>query len=309
MTLEAPNCKSYMNIRKQGQSPLEDIQAYLEGKGYSPGTVSSYLYVLKIYFQANPNMETYTYQDVLTSLERYTGDRMKLNSRKGYLNAIKQYYNFLIDTGKREDHPCNLLNFKGNVKRKIIHSDLFAAPELELLLQKEERFPKQKWRNHVLASLLIYQGAMPGEIVKMKVNHIDLDEGTVYLPGGRILMARKLPMQPKQYRIMDKYMNEAREAMKKEETDSLLLGYRGKAISVVDINYFIETFKGLFPDWNLTTKTIRDSVISNWLNENKFPLDQVQMLAGLRWISSAERYIQIANDEQREILKKVHPLG
>lgn len=298
-----------MNMQQQKQSFPEGIRKYFENRGYSPGTISSYLYVLKIYFQANPNMETYTYQDVLTSLEHYSGDRMSLNSRKGYLNAIKQYYNFLVDTGRREDHPCSLLNIKGNVKRKIIHSDLFTAPELELLLQKEERFSKQRWRNQALASLLIYQAAMPGEIVKMKVSHIDRDAGTVYLPGGRRLTARKLQMQPKQYRIMDKYLNEAREATRKEETDCLLLGYRGKAITVLDINYFIETFKGLFPDRNLTTKTIRDSVISNWLNENKIPLDQVQMLAGLRWISSAERYIQIANDEQREILKKVHPLG
>lgn len=298
-----------MNIRKQKQSFPEDIQRYFKDKGYSPDTINSYLYVLKIYFQSNPDMETYTYRDVLASLERYAAGTMALNTRKGYLNAIKQYYNFLIDTGRREDHPCSLLNIKGNVKRKIIHSDLFTAAELELLLQKEEKFPKQKWRNRALASLLIYQGAMPGEIVKMKVSHIDLDGGTVYLPGGRILTARKLQMQPKQYRIMDKYVNEAREATRKEETDRLLLGYRGKAITVLDINYFIETFKGLFPDRNLTTKTVRDSVISNWLNESKIPLDQVQMLAGLRWISSAERYIQIANEEQREILKKIHPLG
>lgn len=65
----------------------------------------------------------------------------------------------------------------------------------------------------------------------------------------------------------------------------------------------------MFPDRSLSPKTIRDSVIALWLNDLKIPLEQVQLMAGHRWISSTERYVQTSIEEQRELLKMVHPLG
>jgi len=66
--------------------------------------------------------------------------------------------------------------------------------------------------------------------------------------------------------------------------------------------------KGLFPDRNLTAKTIRDSVISNLLNERRISLEQVQLFAGHRWICSTQRYQQASIEEERDILRQFHPL-
>jgi integrase/recombinase XerD len=282
---------------------------YLEGKDFSSRTIQTYINALKTYFLANPRMKSYTYQDVLKSLERYSNSTMTLNSKKGYLNAIKKYYDYLLDTGQREDHPCTLLNLKGNVKRKIVHSDLFTSQELELLMIREEKFHKQKLRNQVLASLLIYQGAMPHEITKLKISDIDLDAGTVFLSGGRVLASRTLSLQLNQYDIVKQYIQVARRKMMKQSSDYLVINFKGKPSSGEDVSFLAETAKGLFPGRNLNCKTIRDSVISNWLNEQKLPLDQVQIFAGHRWISSTERYVQFDIKEQRGILTKIHPLG
>jgi integrase/recombinase XerD len=78
---------------------------------------------------------------------------------------------------------------------------------------------------------------------------------------------------------------------------------------VDDINYLVSTFKGLFPDRNLNPKTIRQSVIANWLNEKKLALEQVQLMAGHRWISSTDKYRCVPMDQERELMNKFHPLG
>jgi hypothetical protein len=39
------------------------------------------------------------------------------------------------------------------------------------------------------------------------------------------------------------------------------------------IHAIVEPLKALFPDKNLTTRTIRMSVICNWLNEKKIQLE------------------------------------
>lgn len=122
------------------------------------------------------------------------------------------------------------------------------------------------------------------------------------------MTSRKLQLHTRQILLMDKYLNVARKKLLKTQTDKLIINYRGLADHTDSIQFLVQTCKGMFADRSLTTKTIRDSVISNWLNERKLPLEQVQLLAGHRWISCTERYVEISMDEQREILKKAHPL-
>jgi integrase/recombinase XerD len=88
-----------------------------------------------------------------------------------------------------------------------------------------------------------------------------------------------------------------------------MLAKDGTAITVGFINYLIKTLKPLFPDRNLNAKTIRQSVIANWLNEKKIPLEQVQLLAGHRWPSSTAVYRQNSIEEERELINRFHPLG
>jgi site-specific recombinase XerD len=113
---------------------------------------------------------------------------------------------------------------------------------------------------------------------------------------------------PKQYRILDRYINENRKDLIRDKTEALVIGKLGTALTADDIHYLVSTYKMLFPDRNLTPATIRQSVISNWLNEKKLPLEQVQLLAGHRWISSTAKYRQHNMEQQRELMNKWFPV-
>jgi integrase/recombinase XerD len=176
-------------------------------------------------------------------------------------------------------------------------------------MEREERYPALKLKNQVLTSLLIYQALTAGEIAALKVEHIDLDKGTVYVKESRTLAKRYLELQPKQYRLIDRYIQESRKELISVETDKLVLGKLGTPITTDDINYIVSTFKLLFPDRNLNSKTIRQSVIANWLNEKKIPLEQVQLMTGQKWISTTAKYRQTSVEEQRTLINKFHPMG
>ncbi|MFV8344425.1 tyrosine-type recombinase/integrase [Flavobacterium sp. XS2P39] len=92
------------------------------------------------------------------------------------------------------------------------------------------------------------------------------------------------------------------------DTDKLLLSKLGKPISVDGIHAIIEPLKPLFPDRNLNPRTIRMSVICNWLNEKKSPLERVQELAGHKWPGTTEKYIKVDSLQQREMINKFFPL-
>ncbi len=88
----------------------------------------------------------------------------------------------------------------------------------------------------------------------------------------------------------------------------MLIGHRGEPETVEGIASMLEPLKGLFPDRPLNAKTIRCSVIANWLNVYKYRLKDVQEWAGHKWPSSTFRYKRMDIAEQREKIKKWHPL-
>jgi integrase/recombinase XerD len=285
---------------------------YLTRQGHTEQSVKSYVYQVGVFLLANPDADSYMFKDMTEYLARQAEDYKNLNYRNAILAAIKRYYDFLIETGKRNDHPCRRIFLKGsNRNRQVIHADLFSSAELEMILEREDRYEDLRLRNKVVMSLLIYQALTPGEINGLKLVNVDLDMGRIYSKGAKTINRRRLDLHPKQYRLFDKYINEGRPKLKRKEvhTDRFVLGKLGTPMTMDNINYLVSTFKSLFPDRNLNSGTIRQSVIANMLNEKKIPLEQVQLWAGHKWLSSTYGYKETPIEEQRELVNKFHPLG
>lgn len=289
-----------------------EIESYLEQQGHTAQTIRSYSYHINVFLIRNPQAQNYQYKEVVAYFNKSNDGYINSNYRTAILASIKRYYDFLIETGKRNDHPCRRLFLKSGIhKPRFVSNVLFSSEELEKLLLREERYKHLKLKNQLILSLLIFQAITPGEIACLKLNQIDLDKGTIILNGNRQLGSRTIDLLPRQYRLLDNYLHEDRPKLLRAEkpTEILVLNKLGSPIQVDDINYLIETFKPMFPDRNLNARTIRQSVIANWLNEQRIPLEQVQLLAGHKWIGSTLVYRQKSMDEQRELINKWHPLG
>ncbi len=292
-------------------NPTEELKAmeqYLIRMSHTRQTIRSYNYAISNFLYSNPNAERYMYKDVLNYFSNKAVDCKNTDTRNCMLAAVKKYYDYLVYSGKRDDHPCRRLILKKRTNRDVIHQDLFITEELELLMERDERYPDLKIKNQVAISLLIYQGLSAGELANLKLQHIDLDAGTIYVKESSKYTRRHLDMQVRQFRIFEKYIREVRPELIKVKTDIFLVGKLGTPITVDDLNYLVSTFKPIFPDRNLNPKTIRQSVISNWLNEKRIPMEQVQLMAGHRWISATARYRFTPISERRELLNKFHPL-
>ncbi|HRJ39351.1 MAG TPA: tyrosine-type recombinase/integrase [Flavobacteriales bacterium] len=285
------------------------FEKYLYRIGFTNQSVKSYLYQFENFITVYPDAARFSYKDIMVVLEEIAKQKPNTRYRIAILSVIKKYYDYLIEIGQRDDHPCKTIQIKFNRDKSVIQQDLFSSTELELLMNREERYPDLKMKNQAVISLLIYQGLSSGEIANLKVQHIHLDEGKIFVKESRDLMRRHLEMHPKQYRIFDRYINESRKSLLKAETDKLIIGVRGNPITTGEVGYLVEQFKILFPGRNLNPSTIRQSVISNWLNEKKYPLEMVQLMAGHRWISTTQKYRHTSNDEKRILINRFHPLG
>ena len=294
---------------------MKEFEKYLEQKNLTDKTIRCYSKKISSFLIIHPGAENYGYNDIVLFLGELQKRNATASVKSWWLNALKQYYNFLIETGKRDDHPCSSLTIKGIFTRRgVIHADLFTSAELELLMNREEIYAHVKIKNQLIVSFLIYQGMLSHEIAGLKLKHVDLDAGTVYVKGGRVNKSRTLELHKRQMLLIDKYVNESRKRLLKARkgnipNDSLLLNYRGKSLAVDNVLVVLEGMRNMFPGKNLTTVNVRDSVIANLLNESKLPLEQVQLIAGHRWISSTARLRKKDLKAQQEILKRFHPLG
>lgn len=283
------------------------IENYLNQK-LSAKTAESYLYTINHFLKTNPKAKRYKYNDVVSYMDEVTKKQNNIQYRIRILSAIKKYYNYLIESGLRTDHPCKGLTIKKNHNQAIQVQDLFSSEELQLLLQRENRYQHLKSRNNVLLSLLIYQGLTSEEIISLELKDVDLDNSTIYIKASKNLNRRTLELTSKQMIPLEKYILEVRDKMRMTNTDKLILSKLGKPISVDGIHSVTDSLKPLFPDRKLNPQTIRMSVICNWLNEKKLPLEQVQTLAGHKWPGTTEKYIKVDANAERELINRYFPV-
>ncbi len=275
-------------------------------------SAANYLHTINHFLKIHPKAKRYKYLDLVNYLadvrQRYPNTQTSIR----ILSAIKRYYEYLESTGQRNDNPCQTLTVKVGSNHSIQFQDLFTSSELEMLMSRENRYRDLLDRNKVLISLIIYQGLTSDELIRLDVGNINLDAGTVRVKGSSKLLGRTLQLKPQQILLLDRYIHHTRGQMMKRKankTSKLILNKLGEPITVEGIFAVIEPLAALFPDRKLNPRTIRMSVISNWMNERKLPLETVQDLAGHRWPSSTEKYRRPNDNERRKLINQYFPIG
>lgn len=286
------------------------LKEYLQ-KRHTKSTAALYHRDIQSYLESvtEQKAQTATYSDIMD----YVGTLRKKYSNPQTINviihAIKKYYYWLNNTGGRKDHPCRNLKLKDKTSRDIQIQDLFKPEELELLMERKERYKDVKTKNQVIISLLIYQGLTRNDIVKLTLEDINLEAGTIYIKPDTKTNSRILKLKPNQIMLFYKYIHEIRPKLCKDDacSVSLILTKSGTPEQGEGISYLLETAKHLFPERSLNTKTIRQSVIANLLKQGH-DLRLVQVFAGHKYPGSTEKYRQTGIEELKAGIQKYHPL-
>ena len=285
-----------------------NIENYLKTH-YSPDTSKAYKREIEIYLSNYPAAEKANY----AALTNYIGLLRKRYSKASTIarivSSLKVYYNYLCFCGIRNDNPTKAIKLRDKQSRDIQLQDLFTTEELEILLNRKERYTNLDYRNKVLSSLLIYQALHPGEIENLLVENIDLNTGSIYIKQTFKTNSRTLQLKPNQILLFNTYINEIRtKLLNAKPSNCLLIGIRGGAMSGEDITKHIKrSFKELYPSRKVNAQTIRQSVITNLLKQGH-DLSLVQAFAGHKTPSTTERYKQSEIETLKAAVNKYHPL-
>jgi integrase/recombinase XerD len=287
---------------------MEELRDYLKSR-YAAETAKSYQREVEIYLSNCPGAEKASYKEVFGYLGQLRNRYPNPKTIRRILCTLKAYYDYLNVSGRRTDNPTAAIRLRDQVNDDIQLQDFFTPAELQQLLHKEERYALLTERNKVLMSLLIYQGLQPRELTELKINDLNLAEGTIYIQSQANTNSRTLSLKPNQILLFQHYQNETRkQLLNGRESDRLLIGLRGGALPGPDIiKHVIRHYKGLFHPRKVNCKTIRGSVITNLLKAGH-ELRAVQMFAGHRNISSTEKYKQNQVEILHSIIQRQHPM-
>ena len=288
-----------------------NLRTYLEQQ-YSKTSIDGYENMIDRFLLAlGDRAEKATYTDVLDyiGLLRETGLHPK--SLRNNLFAVKIYYRYLVDTGKRNDHPCRYLYLKDQINRAIQVESLYPKEVLtELYETHQSKNPDNRNRDKIIIGLLIYQALTVLEISQLKTTDIDLENGTIRIKANAKNKGRTLSLKPNQILLFHNYLkNDWKSYHGKQKpskrTDYFLMNEEGLQLWQGGINRMIN--RGKEKHEKLIPLKIRQSVIAHLLKENN-DVRIVQEFAGHRRTASTEAYKQTGLEELKSAIERLHPL-
>lgn len=258
--------------------------------------------------QQYSDIQNISYTELLNYIQHEKERGLKVQTVKLKLNTLKKYYEYLKHIGIIEKNPTKKINLKG--VQKTVTQNVFTYAELEQLyndylnikpeITNNKNTPYVKQRNNILLGLMIWQGAVSGEIEKMTLEHINLEQGTIYIPKCRRGAGRELKLFPKQILQLYQYINEARNKLSPKNNELI------PGIINNHVHLLLQQLKGINQKVNNASQ-LRTSIIIHWLKV--YGKRQAQYMAGHKYISSTEKFELQEMDSLTDTLLKHHPFS
>ena len=227
------------------------------------------------------------------------------------ITSISKYFEFLKEEGIINRNPARTLRIKGKAKsvvqNPLDYDELLSLYNTYKSIQKEvpQQIKKKSalahQRNIIITGLLIWQGLHSGELEKLEVSHINLQEGIIYIPSTARSNNRELKLSAQQILTLHTYIHGGIREKLRPVADELLPGNLHNII-----NLLTEELKGINPQIK-NALHIRASVILHWLKQHN--KRQVQYMAGHKYITSTEKYQLQELTTLTDQLTKHHPFS
>ena len=294
---------------------------YLEGKSLAPVTIAYYEKSVESFFTRVKKGETeISKPDILRYLEHLKNSRKQENiTRRNNLIAINHYFTLLYQNEQITANPCSLLKIRGANKKRLYK--IYTPDELTGLADdfyavfisgfcdsyldeaKKQKSFLSRHRNYAMLTFILFQGLPTNELPQINMNDIDLNKARLTLNN------RTLPIQAAQMGTLINYIKNIRPLFLDfcGETDQLFFSLSAEQYNktfIKPLTKLTKQIKSINSNF-VNFSQIRTSVITHWIKSEG--LRKAQYLAGHRFISSTEKYVNNNLDGLIDDINKLHP--
>ncbi|WP_421751056.1 tyrosine-type recombinase/integrase [Croceimicrobium sp.] len=308
----------------------ERFRAYLQSKGLSSSSQKAYSYsVGKFLSWYKADLASCQKRDIMEYLGFLKEKKQSNASRQWHLYALCHFFDFLFQEGVVAGLPTRGIHLRGVKTRKIPR--VYTEWELEQIYDQyyyhyvqgydDNHIPKNqrefsrlsRERNYIMLGLLIYQGLVPREFNRLRIEDIDIAKAKVKIHGRTRATDRRLLLEATQVGALMRYLMEVRPQFLNYNQDSdrvfLALPPSGKQKSESQnlgeaSRHLATQLKKIRPDFQ-NLRQLRASRIVAWLSTEG--LRRTQYLAGHKSIVSTEEYLAGDMEQLSQDIERFNP--
>ena len=283
---------------------LDKFYSYLDGKNYSPNTISSYKKDLEQFksFCKNKRIVDIDYQFIRSYLSFLYDKKYTAKSVSRHVSSLKSYFKFLLRNEYINKNPMLLISTP-KVEKKL--PNYINYNDLETILSIPDRNTPLGLRNALILELLYSSGVRVSELVNIKLKDIDFNNNRILI-FGKGSKERYVLYGSVCSKLLEEYLYKSRSVLTKD-SEYLLVNKFGNKITDRAIRMIIEdVIKQSCLKLKVSPHTFRHTFATHLLNEGA-DLKTVQELLGHENIATTGIYTHVSNEHLKEVYYKAHP--
>ena len=276
-------------------------------KNYSDYTETNYeidLFKYEKYLNDHKlNYLTIKYKDISNFIGYLNKSGYKSSTINRIISALKSFYSYLEITHKIKNNPFSLVS---SLKREKRLPNYFKYQEFELMIECLSD-DDLGIRNRLIIELLLATGIRVSELVNIKLNDIDINNGEIRIMGkGK--KERIVYFKDYSKGALNNYLNNARNnLLNGKDSDYLFINNNGTNLTDRGVRLIIDNIvrKSSIKS-KVSPHTFRHTFATIMLNEG-CNIKSVQELLGHSSLSTTGIYTHLTNEEVRREYLKAHP--
>ena len=277
-------------------------------RNYSDYTETNYLLDLDNYEdylkKHRLNYKHITYQDI-TNYNKYLKEELNLSSSSlaRHLSTLRSFYNYLLSEGEVDNNPFKLIS---TPKKPMKLPNYMKYNEFEEMINTCEDNPLGI-RNKCLLEVLFATGARIGELIKIKIDDINLSAKEIRVLGKgnkeRIVFLNDHAVDS-----INDYLNNSRSILLNgKQSDRLFINHIGGELTTRGVRDILDNIiKKSSLNIKVTPHMFRHTFATMLLNEG-CDLKSVQELLGHVNMSTTQIYTHLTGDYIKEMYLHTHP--
>lgn len=281
-------------------------------RSLSPNTIQSYTFDLQKFSDFLDGLNVEGFEIVEEShIEKYLAQlkkEHKATSVARMLSALRQFYEFLIDTGNY-NIKLNPLEFFDSPKLGRKLPDVLTVEEIDSILNQPEVNTPLGLRDKTILEAMYACGLRVSEVLSLKTSNILFNDEVVRVIG-KGSKERIVPVASSTLEWIKLYIEKSRITLAKPYSeDHLFLNWRGKKLSRMAIWDIINKYSKMAKvNKQIHPHIFRHSFATHLL-EGGADLRSIQEMLGHADISTTQIYTHVDISYLKQVHKEFHPRG
>jgi integrase/recombinase XerD len=276
-------------------------------KGLTANTIISYGRDLDKYLSFLQRHKVGWRQADEATIGRFVRDEsragLQARSLARLISALKSFYRFLLLDGFVDSDPTANVS---SPKTWLNLPKFLTVAEVELLLGQPDESGPRGLRDRAMLELLYATGLRVSEIIRLRPQDLNLDEGYVVCrgKGGK---ERVVPVGGTAVAVVRRYLEEVRPRLDKRASEAIFLTRLGRPFTRQGFWKMLAGYArraGLSAE--ISPHVLRHSFATHLL-ERGADLRSVQLMLGHSQITTTQIYTHVSRERLRQVYDRFHP--